>query len=409
MRLSQALLVACAASCGATSATPYEAPPSAFFENRVAAAAAEYEERLKTCEPKDRTLFLVESGMAHFVGGDAKMASARLREAASRMGILYGINQEQALTAWGVETDKEFKGEPYEQTLCSFYEGCAWMELGRFDRARAALLASQLADRSESSRSDFVPALTMHAIACIADGRRDLAVRDLERVRELQPSAEPLVDRLLGGDWNTVFLVDAGRGPSKTNSGPFRRGLGTIQQWSPVVAMTVDADGTRVSLVETCWTFRLSKEQGPRVVDRINQAEYQTHGSIEGMGLSLVHKAGTEFAGTVAEGTLAGAGALLMVTSQFLRVDVDTRGWSTIPERIFLGVGMLEPGSVELSVVPSDKNGIEVADQTQVWEGVPVTDGVQLLHFRCLARRSGGSWERDRWGSPLASESLAQP
>jgi len=150
------------------------------------------------------------------------------------------------------ERAKIWKGEPFEQALAYTYIGIQKAEKGEWDNARAALLSSLflLKDFGENERGErltsedlvrraaeadargkqgddvidhgYTPVKTNYAlgyllsgVANAALGRSDEAADNLREAQALVPGLEEFSRALQAGEYNTVFVLDYGRGPVK--------------------------------------------------------------------------------------------------------------------------------------------------------------------------------------------------
>ncbi len=171
-----------------------------------------------------------------------------------------GINDDKTVSS-GVfnESVKIWKGEPFEQAMGYTYIAIQKAELGQWDNARAAAGASLflLKDFGENERgkemtavevarraaeedarngegagdkyinkgytpikTNFVLGYLLSGLANKALGRTDEANDNFNEAAVVNASLKPLANNLAKGTYNTVFIVDFGRGPTKTASGP---------------------------------------------------------------------------------------------------------------------------------------------------------------------------------------------
>ncbi|GJQ30600.1 MAG: hypothetical protein HBSAPP03_24840 [Phycisphaerae bacterium] len=189
------------------------------------------------------------------------------------------------------ERVKVWKGEPFEQALAYTYIGVQKAMRGEWDNARAAaqsslfllrdfgdnerggrMTAEDLARRAvEAERAGknpdavidrgYAPVGTnytlgylLNAVANAALGRRDEAQDNLAQARRIDPSLGPLCDVLAAGDYNTVLVVDYGRGPVKQAFGED----GALARFVPITPSTneplraavVSPGGARTTLLE---------------------------------------------------------------------------------------------------------------------------------------------------------------
>lgn len=143
-----------------------------------------------------------------------------------------------------------WKGEPFEQALAYYYISVQKAMRGEWDNARAAAMASLflLRDFGENERggsealarraaerdrrrrgagdeyldhgyaavkTDFALGYIMTGLAARALGRAEEASDNFAEAAAVDPSLAGLADTLRDGDYNTVFVVEYGRGPAK--------------------------------------------------------------------------------------------------------------------------------------------------------------------------------------------------
>lgn len=131
---------------------------------------------------KNQTLEQVRlASMALALGRD-EVAEQALRRAVSAMST-FTADGEFAATV-GAESDKEWKGEPYEKMNAFLTLGLLLYGKGDRDNALAMFKSAVLADTGtaeERYRSDFVPAWVMQALDFQAEGEPDNALQTMNR------------------------------------------------------------------------------------------------------------------------------------------------------------------------------------------------------------------------------------
>src|SRR6185369_8080879 len=170
-----------------------------------------------------------------------------------------GLNADRTTASIVLNEDiKIWKGEPFEQALSYTYIAIQKAELGQWDNARAAANASlfllkdfghnergqemtniEVARRAAEQdarsngagdryinkgytpiKTNFVLGYLLSGLANKALGRTDEANDNFNEAVVVNASLKPLANNLAKGTYNTVFIVDFGRGPTKTASGP---------------------------------------------------------------------------------------------------------------------------------------------------------------------------------------------
>lgn len=124
-----------------------------------------YEQAIKLTMPfcSDRTtsspLYQCELGTYHLANGDKEKANKTLFDAYNSIECFFDPSTEKkAVSLWGTESDKVFKGEPHEQATLSLLVGLLFLENGDVDNALACFKNGQIADsdsKDEQYKSDY--------------------------------------------------------------------------------------------------------------------------------------------------------------------------------------------------------------------------------------------------------------
>src|SRR6185369_14807979 len=170
-----------------------------------------------------------------------------------------GLNADRTTASIVLNEDiKIWKGEPFEQALSYTYIAIQKAELGQWDNARAAANASlfllkdfghnergqemtniEVARRAAEQdarssgagdryinkgytpiKTNFVLGYLLNGLANKALAREDEANDNFHEAAAINAAFEPLAKELSTGAYNTVFIVDYGRGPEKIATGP---------------------------------------------------------------------------------------------------------------------------------------------------------------------------------------------
>jgi hypothetical protein len=169
---------------------------------------------------------------------------------------------EEAATIW--------KGEPFEQALAYHYTAIHYAMQGSWDNARSAAIGSQFqlkglsADASESTEqviyteakqlpepvaveTDFALGYLLQGISCHALARNGdknrvpEAVESFDKALSLNLGLAELVSMLKRDAYNTVFVVDYGRGPEKFGTGQYK----SVPAWR----VMLDSDSAALQIV----------------------------------------------------------------------------------------------------------------------------------------------------------------
>ena len=164
-----------------------------------------------------------------------------------------GINEDKTVESVVLNEDLKFwKGEPFEQAMAFCYVGMHYAQQGDWGNMRAATenslfylrdfgtdaegnpydaetLATEAAEKKDDDvidagytpvKSNFALGYMLSGIANLQMGRdREADSRFAEAVR-VDPNLASLVKLLKTGKYNTIFVVDYGRGPQKVGTGP---------------------------------------------------------------------------------------------------------------------------------------------------------------------------------------------
>lgn len=282
-----------------------------------------------------------------------------------------GVNKDAGLTSVVLNEDlKVWKGEPFEQALAFHYIGLHYAMQGSWDNARAAELNSLFPlkavikttdgrrmsnvevieatqgrggalDHPQEVRTNFALGFLMTGIAAREMGKE---TGDPDRAREatenfrsaivIRPELRQVVDAIESGQYNTILVVDYGRGPQKVASG-LDDSISTFEPITPSspARLSVNTDLSRAS-------YPLAADLNEMAMDhRWNNLEDMRKGkALVGTGL-LVGGAGATMIGAnqrSAEVALAGLGA--MAAGAFLKAGAhaDTRHVELLPQRVYV-------------------------------------------------------------------------
>ncbi len=246
------LLVLCACASGERVAPAVERDMALARYDRARAALA----RDLTGDRSDRGYILDRQRLliATLADGDPHGAERIANETYDLLRV-QGLNADRTTASIVLnEGVKIWKGEPFEQAMAYHYIALQKAMVGEWDNARAAAqsslfllkdfgdaegtrlstldVAREAARRGESGgdeyldhgytpvKTDFTLGYLFNAIANIALGRGEEASDNLGEVARLDPGLAPLCAQLRDGAFNTVLVVDAGRGPAKVAYGP---------------------------------------------------------------------------------------------------------------------------------------------------------------------------------------------
>lgn len=184
-------------------------------------------------------------GLASMADGDLDESERALMQAYEYL-VSGGVNEADRVVSSTVlhEGTRVWKGEPYEQAMAFYYIAALYMMRGDWENGRAAASNSLFALRDfkaadmqdigeraqrdgdfietgwDKVQSEFTLGYLLAATNYVLMNQPDDATRMFEHVRKLRPDLAALVDTLQGNDYDTLLLVDSGRGPRKQSYGP---------------------------------------------------------------------------------------------------------------------------------------------------------------------------------------------
>jgi len=192
---------------------------------------------------------------------------------------------------------------------------------------------------------------------------------------------------------NVLVYVESGRAPVKMKTGPrgeilgYRRGLdSTVQQ--------IQIGDQSLSLAMGDDLLVQATTLGGRAVDELNRTKAKRQDALRAAGM-IATTAGTIIAASsrnrdarTAGWIVAGIGlATMLFANAAIDPSADIRNWSTLPDRLYLAVGKLDPGSYKAEITARTTAG---GDASQHWTDVPISEGTNLLWFRVLDIPRGG-------------------
>lgn len=253
MRCAMVMLMAMVLGAGGCATQPpvgYRAE-DCYYRHLYPNARDLLREELAGKPDKNVILHSMRLGMAALADGDEDEAERALLRAYSYL-IGGKINEDDRKLGATliVEDIKVWTGDAYEKAMSFYYLAVLSMMRGEWDNARAAIrnslfglrafdvpagegqggmaevagaAAEANVDPQEISRevqSQFALGYLIAGLCEVQLGTPDEAKPHFDRVRELSPDLAPLVDALAGNQFDTLLLVDYGRGPRKTSYGP---------------------------------------------------------------------------------------------------------------------------------------------------------------------------------------------
>jgi len=298
------------------------------------------------------------------------------------------VNQKNAedTVFWGSEGQLVWKGEPFEQAAAWYYEALVPMIEGDWENTRAAAKnmlftlvdfagAADVRDamrqaespewfdaRAEDVESDLVLGYLLLGISEHWQARYAEAEEAFDQAEDLRPDLAGLISRLRDGDYNTLLVVEAQRGPRKVLHGRYGEFF-TFEprpHGPPDPLVVTDETGEsleylpeRMDAVDfhalaqhpRWWSLRSLRETKKAV------GEFLT---IAGTG-AIIYGSVSDDANTRDKALLAGIAAALFGQAVAQSSEADRRYLDVLPRTVYLVPLDLEPGAHALRLsLPED-------------------------------------------------------
>jgi len=413
-----------------------------------AGARVELQSRV-TDDPSDRAYLLDRLRLLILTLADGQPAQAEeVANQTFRLLRTQGLNADRTAAAVVLnEGVKIWKGEPFEQALGFTYIAMQKAELGQWDNARAAANASlfllksfgenergeemstvELARRAAEEdarrgegagdqyinkgytpvKTNFVLGYLINGLANKAIGRDDEAADNFHEAEVVRDYLKPLAEALDTGTYNTVFVVDYGRGPRKIATGPDNAFARYVETWpSGLEPLTVGVDGGSVVISEAPPVQDLNRMAMSLMWN--NLEDVRTAKSAIGSGM-LIGGLAVAGASRDNEAQLAGLGVALAGLLMKATSHADTRHAEFLPQRVYvMPVNITAPDATVTLEVAGDGNS------RMVLAGIdPPAPGKIQLRYVKLPAAGGGAWARsgrvmygnDEYAGPVDGDAL---
>lgn len=327
---------------------------------------------------RNEVLNLMEIGLKAYRAGHLGEAKKALNQARVSIESIYADDEaaRKARSIWYEESEKDFKGEPYERSMVYLYLGLIFLQEGDYGNARASFISGLLQDafaEEEQNSSDFAALIYLAGWAATQMDSNRLAEQHFEELKAFRPDA-PIPSQ----EHNALLIVETGNSPRKLGDGVghyqlvYRRGknfrdvgaeLQTEQGWEKVYPMED--------------VFFQASTRGGRAIDRIveGQVQYKSNTREVGTTLSSVSQNNMLAGASAAAGGVVGAGfaaiSLVSVAAQGMsasaNVRADIRYWEALPDTLHIMPVTAEPGQ-KVTVRFLNKNGKPIPGMTDTTE-----------------------------------------
>lgn len=290
---------------------------------------------------RNAVLNLSRLGLAAMELGQYRSAERAFDAALLRIEAVYAKNKtaEAARSLFHKESNKDWKGEPYERAMAYYYRGLLYLRKGDYNNARAAFKGAEYQDtvsEAEEFQSDF--ALMNYLIGwssqCAGDsGREDF---DAAAKAEKALAAPAPLD-------NVLLIAELGQGPLKVRDGAQKEKLvfkaaegfpetGAVFTLSEARGKPYTLDGRNASNL-----YYQATTRGGRAMDGILNGKANWKGGTASVGNAAM-QAGLQQGGEAGM-YMAAAGALLSMFSTAMKTDADVRMWDQLPDGVAVATG----------------------------------------------------------------------
>ncbi|QXQ05718.1 hypothetical protein KX816_16080 [Sphingosinicellaceae bacterium] len=321
---------------------PYPDEIDGFTQTR-SEALRPYFKALYTGGERNAVLNLSRLGLAAMEVGSYTDAERAFDAALLRIESVYAKNKsaEAARSVFHKESNKDWKGEPYERAMAYYYRGLLYLRKGDYNNARASFKGAEYQDtvsEDEEFQSDFalMDYLMGWASQCAGDNGSEAYDTAIKAEKGLTAP---------GAADNVLMIAELGHGPLKEKDGKQKEKLvfrpaegfpetGAVFVLAPATGASTHYDSHLASSV-----YYQATTRGGRAMDGIlnGKANWKTGTATAGNALLT--------AGLVQGGDagmyMALAGALFSLGSSAMKTDADIRQWDTLPDGVSLSTTKL--------------------------------------------------------------------
>lgn len=332
-------------------------------------------------------------GKAALAAGENELAELAFDDAIVRMESIEQ-NEESAQKAKKLthaESEKFFKGEPYERSLAYLYRGLLYFQDGDYPNARACFRSGQFFDASRQGmfQGDYLLLYYLEGKCNQLLGEEQAAREIFQRLARTYETLylKPAVLPSTSNDANCLFLVELGPAPIKYGFGKYNQELGYARNlYAPRPSscrLIVNKETVAESHEPIEDVFFQAVTRGGRIADSYNRgkAAFKTTTDVIG-NVGLVAGTGIMATANNSNDLIVGAGIALLGglfkgLSSSAKPNADTRYWDNIPEQYHIFVLQAdEPFDAEIGYYDKNNNLINTRTLVRV---VPDTDRVQLI------------------------------
>lgn len=343
---------------------PYPDETAAFVDARPAALQPYYR-TLFTGGERNAVLNMSRLGLAAMELGLWTDAERAFDGALLRIEAVYSSKNPQAEAArsiWHKESNKDWKGEPYERAMAYYYRGLLYLRSGDHYNARASFKSAEYQDtvsEVEEFKSDFalMNYLTGWASQCAGEsGESDFAAASATTAGLVAPNRAD----------NVLLIAELGHGPVKARDGTqkeklvFRPAEGFPETGA---AFKLTASGGKakpktwdVPATPASSVLFQATTRGGRAMDGILNGKANWKSTTDAIGSTSMNVGLAMMSQSSGYGNTAGAGAAIAVAglmfsafSSAMKTDADIRQWDSLPDGVVIGTASA-PGDFDAAV-----------------------------------------------------------
>ncbi len=344
----------------------------------------------------------VEVGCQLISQGYADEAQSYLLKATDIIEAVYTEDKcsEKAASLWHGESEKIFRGEPYERSLTYLYLGLTFLAQSDFENARNCFRSSSLQDAfaaDDQHDSDFYAAQYLEAYCEYSLGNQASCHELLVKVQQHQPALGMIKD-----DHDFMLMCQTGYAPLKTAEGDYGERLTFGETTDDVWAIEMTVGGERFYVYDTANTFYQAVTRGGRFVDHVlkRKAKYKktakvsadvlwTAGTICLIAASQTSDDAQMYLLMAGVGCYA-VGGVVHIAGECMNPNADTRSIASFPNRLYFRSCEIPKGSGQVEIRYYGRYLEEVRDP--VFISLPVQAAEKLL---CSVSEKGviTNWE----------------
>ncbi|MCA9296674.1 MAG: hypothetical protein KC983_09150 [Phycisphaerales bacterium] len=356
--------------------------------------------------------------------GLASLADGDLDEAERNLGAAFdllstaGLNEDRTVAAvLSHEGARIWKGEPFEQALLYYYTSLIYAMRGDWENMRAASANAlfrltdfgaernkeQLArdaartdtdpgDMYTAVDTDFALGLLMQAIGTDLSGLGG-ADRIFDDVATLRPNLEATINTLRSRDYDTLLVVEYGKGPTKIAYGPDNALSRFEPQEYGKASLSVDVAGSHaVTIAPICAVDDMARDLRWNNFEDVRVAK-SVLGDVLIVGGAIVAGSATEYERRPGRGyrsnvnadtdwgqVAAGVGMMLAGALAKSGAQADTRYLEFVPDAMFIApLNLGQPADVSLRLGSPANVAMTLADVAPGSSGDPRVYYVRLF------------------------------